>query len=108
DVVGFDILIKYDPEAFSFSSLSSLTSKYQVYKNLKDDYITMTGVQPPQNQERSLLNDTRLVELTVIPKKTGTYKFEIVPKFGKETTKFVDNKTKRYYPQTSDLTVNID
>lgn len=108
DVVAFDTLLAYDADTFDFVSATSLNPAFQVSVHKNEGYVSVTAYQPPENNARSVMKDTPALQFVFIPKEKGSYVFSILEQSGKEKTQFADTKTTRLYPETSELTVEIN
>lgn len=108
DVVGFDVLLQYDRNAFSLTSTQIALSGFRVFPRQEKDHLWLTGIQGPESNTRSVLKNESILNLTLLPKKTGSYTFTLLKKSGKETTKLVDIKTEILYPKTSSLKIQVE
>ncbi len=107
DVVGFDLLLSYDKNAFTYQSSKTPLSGFQLFPVQRGNHVTLTGTKAPGVNTPTVLNSDALATATFVPNQKGTYTFSLVSKEGKETTKMVDNTTHVMRPAVSkvDLTV---
>ena len=108
NVTAFDTLISYDSLAFDFNQAISLDPAFAVYSFKKENYLTLTVVKTSQDQTPSIFVEKSVVKLSFKPKKAGEFSFSVLTSFGKETTKFVNEKTEVIYPGTNEVKVIVN
>jgi len=108
NVTAYDVLVKYEPLAFDFIKAVSLDQAFQVYSFKKDDRLTLTVVKTSQDQTPSVFVEKPVVRLSFKPKKSGEFDFAILNSFGKETTKFVNEKTEVIYPKVNKIKLTVN
>lgn len=108
NVTAFDILISYDPMAFEFVSAKSADPNFQVYPYVKDGGLDLTVVKTGSSATPSVFKDEDVVNLVFQPKKIGQSTFKVVPSIGKETTKFVNDKTEVIYPEMNSILITVE
>ena len=107
DVVGFDLIFKFDKEGLNLDKIISLSPDFKLFKKTLPDGEIITGIKKIDRKGKIILNDNQLIELTFIPKKQGFYTIAVAPadKIGK--TQFVDYETKIIYPKIDSLRVTV-
>ena len=107
DIVGYDALLKYDKDAFSLVSVSSLLPEFEIFKTDGPDHLTVTATQPPKQNTRTLLDNTKILQYVFTPKEKGNYTFTLLGAAGRETTKFVNTQTALVVPKTAPVSVEV-
>ncbi len=108
DVVGYDILVKYDQNAFAFVGATSLVPSFSVVPVAKDGLVSLTGSKSPSVKTPTVFSNTDIVRLTFTAKKKGTYDFSALSISGNQKSRLVDAKLEKLYPKTSLLEVKVD
>lgn len=108
NITGFDVLINYDPLTFDFIKAESKLSAFKVYSFIKNNRLTLTVVKTSQDKTPTVFKGSSIVDLAFKSKKSGNFTFAILPLFGKESTKFVNDKTEVIYPATNEIKVTIN
>ncbi len=108
EIVGFDILLVYDKNAFDFVKALSLLSDFKVYTYESENYLVLTVVKSPQSNSPSIFKEMPVLTLSFTPKTSGQFVFILKEKIGKETTGLMNNKTERIVPALSDLKIEIE
>ena len=107
-IVGFDIILKYDPNAFTFTAAKSMIADFQIFTSKRDTYVIVTGAKKPESTVPTILNDDdKLVSFTVTPKQTGEFSFEVVESTEIEKSQMVDEKTTVLYPSVATMSVEV-
>lgn len=107
DVVGYDILLGYDTQAFELIQADSQIADFQIYKNSSPGKLTLTGAKKISSSNSNLWSGQKIVELILRPQKTGSFTFNILGQAGKEKTQLVDTQSKVYYPKLDQVQVEI-
>lgn len=107
DIVGFDLLLKYDSEAFSKPIATTTLQGYTVVTSEAEDHLSITAVQVPGSENRTIFNEDEILKLVFNPLKVGTYEISIIPEAGPESTKFVSTESKVLTPQTATFQVEV-
>ncbi|MDO9028772.1 MAG: hypothetical protein Q7U68_07975 [Candidatus Roizmanbacteria bacterium] len=108
NITGFDVLINYDPLTFDFIKAESKLSAFKVYSFIKNNRLTLTVVKTSQDKALTVFKGSSIVSLVFKSKKSGNFTFAILSSFGKETTKFVNDKTEVIYSATNEIKVTIN
>lgn len=107
DVVGFDLLVTYDQGALSFVKAQAVDAAFSLYPRTASTHLSITGIKKPTVKDVKSFANAPLMTLTFQAKKAGSYKFTIVPKIGRETTKLVNDKTQVFNPNSESLTIEV-
>ncbi len=108
DISAFDVLLGYDILAFDFVKANSVSSMYRVFTFKKDNQLRLTVARIAKTTEKSVFSNSPLINLVFTSKKSGEFVFGIIPASGKETTKFVNDKTETIYPKVNDLRITVN
>ena len=107
DVVGYDALLKYDKNGFTFNTVTSLLPEFEIFKNDGPDHLSVTATQPPKQNTRTILDNSKILEYTFTAKEKGDYTFSLVAAAGRETTKFVNTQTALVVPSTAPVSIEV-
>lgn len=105
NIVGYDLILFYDPLATEFVKVESLLPNFQIYSYKHENYIVITAVKSLQNQSSSAFSDSKILSFTFLGKKIGTNSLSLRNSYGNETTKLVTDKTESLNPKLNDLQV---
>lgn len=89
EVVGYDMLLGIDTEAFSVVSVTSKAPGFQIFDFDKGIYRSVTGIKDLQATEKTLFNNTELVIVELMPKRAGKSVVTILSTKGQEKSQFV-------------------
>jgi len=107
DIVGFDLLFKYDKQAFSTPSATTPLTGYTIVTSETEDHFSITAVQIPGSDNRTIFNKDEILKLVFNPLKVGTYEISIIPEADPESTKFVSTESQELIPQTATFKVEV-
>lgn len=108
NVTAFDTVISYDPMSIDFVSADSSDPNFKVYTYKKDNRLTLTVAKTGLSAEPSVFKGGEIVKLVFTSRAKGDFIFEVLPQFGKETTKFVNEKTEVISPGVNKITVKVN
>lgn len=107
DVVGYDLIIKFDTESFEVIQVDSVLSDFSLFKMKGGNKLTITGTKKLDATGTNLLTNKKIVTLTLKPQKTGKFNFQLLSDFGKEKTQLVDTGSNVYYPKLNNIEIEI-
>jgi len=107
DVVGYDVLINYKSADINLLSLTSTIPSFSVYKNQQGDKLAITGIKKLSSTESNILKGEKIISLSLKPNKKGKFTIGLMERANKETTKFVNEKTKIFYPVLNSVTIEV-
>ena len=108
DIVGFDILLTYDPAILDVPTVTSMNSHFQIASfTKKRGFVSVTGTKSSVNQGTNVFTNTPLVKLTFSPLKVGSVDISIQQQVNTEKTKFIDTSFQHIYPQAGLATLEI-
>lgn len=102
-IVGFDVIIKHDKNAIEVIAAESLLPDFDAYFLEKSDHFIVTGGKKITSNKSLLFNNTAIIRLTIIPKKTGEITLKIVEKQGKEKSQMIDIKSTVLIPKVGEI-----
>ncbi len=108
NVTAFDTVISYDQVSFDFVSSDSVNPNFKVYSYKRDNRLTLTVVKTGQNDIGTIFKGEVIIKLVFQPGVKGNFTFAVLSSYGKETTKFVNEKTEIIYPGTNELKVIVN
>ncbi len=107
DMVGYDVIVSYDPQQLEIVQATSLLPEFTLFKIKRESYMVLTGAKKPSATAQTVLTNKDIINVTIKPKITGTVSLNIMTEQGKETTKFVDNATVVHYPQVNSINIEV-
>ncbi|OGK21059.1 hypothetical protein A2866_01875 [Candidatus Roizmanbacteria bacterium RIFCSPHIGHO2_01_FULL_39_8] len=106
-VVGYDLILQYDPAALEITSATSLLPDFTVYPIKSADHYSVTATKKITSEDPSIFNQAGVLNLIVTPKKSGSQSLRLVSNLGNEKTQMVDETTKVIYPAVSEITLEV-
>lgn len=106
-VVGFDVVVSYDPTQFDYVGVKSLVTGFTAQATAANGVVAVTGIKPLTTTEPTAFAGEEVVALTFRPKAPGTARFAVELSRGRATTKFVNESTQILTPATSALSVEV-
>lgn len=100
-VIGYDIVIPYNPEIMSYSSAQSSDERFTLIANQKNNTLVITGVKKPEHKEKITLSSTVLAKVTFKALRKAHY--EMKPLFGLNKT----NDTNLMSEKGNDITGKV-
>ncbi len=108
NIVGYDLILYYDPSSTEFIKAESLLPDFQIYTYKRENYVVITAVKGLQNQEQSIFSESKILTFTFIGKKIGKNSLSLRSSMGKEKTNLVTDKTELLSPKLNDLQIEIN
>jgi hypothetical protein len=108
NVVGYDLVMKYDGTAFTLIDYSSLLSNFKIYTFNKENYFITTGLKELNDTSVSPFKSTPILKFVFQAKQKGRYSFVIEPFLGKDKTQMVDDNTKILNPSINQFVIEIN
>lgn len=107
NVTAFDTIISYDSASFDFVKADSVNQNFKIYSYKGDNSLTLTIVKTGQNST-TIFKDEAVARLVFQPKAKGSFTFAVLSSSGKETTKFVNDKTEVINPKVNQVKVTVN
>lgn len=107
NVTAFDTIISYDPVSFDFVKADSVNQNFKIYSYKGNNSLTLTVVKTGQNSI-TIFKGEAVARLVFQPKAKGNFAFTILSSSGKETTKFVNDKTRIINPKVNQVKVTVN
>jgi len=111
NIVGYDVILYYDPTAFEFVTAESTLGDFTIYPKDYGNYLFLTSVKSVGSQTATILgtgtSETAIANLTFRAKKIGNYNFSLRQSAGNEKTNLVTDQTEVLNPALTDLTIEV-
>lgn len=107
NIVGWDLLVAYDPAAFEFVRADSILADFKIYSYKRPNHVSLTSIKSLQSNTPAVFKKTAVASLVFQPKKKGRFTLTLKDSLGKEKTNFVNTVTKRISPQLNQITIEI-
>jgi len=107
DVVGFDIILKFDQKSLTLDRVKSLLPSFSLFKRAVSTGEVITGAKKVSQKRKIILNNDPLVRLVFTPKREGQYNIGISAANGIDKTQFVNSQTQIIYPKTTNLSIYV-
>ncbi len=111
NVVGYDVVLYYDPLAVDFVEVRSSLPDFKIYSYNRSDYLLLTAVKGLESTTPTVLGsaDSSQPMATIVfkPKKSGKSNFSLRQSTGKDITDLVTDQTEVLNPSLQDLTVEV-
>jgi len=112
NIVGYDMVLSYDPLAFNFVESKSILTDFKIYSYNKEGYLFFTAVKSLDSVSKTVLgNDQGKSSIAVLifePRKKGKYSFSLEKKVGNDTTGLVTDQTEVLNPMLNSLDVEVN
>jgi hypothetical protein len=107
-VVGFDILITYDPALLTVGQITPLDRSFEISSFTKrKGEISVTGTKLVGGTASNALVNAALLNVSFNPLKAGPATVELKEAIGNERTKFVDGQNAKYSPELGSFSFTI-
>jgi len=107
DIIGFDVLFGYDDKNFDFQEVQSLLPDFKLFSFKKEGFIRITAIKLPEATSPAILNNTPIISISLLPKKSGDYNLEIFDKRSLFETFFIDINQQKIYPRLKKINVTV-
>ncbi|OGK12653.1 hypothetical protein A3C98_03230 [Candidatus Roizmanbacteria bacterium RIFCSPHIGHO2_02_FULL_37_15] len=107
-IVGYDIILKFEPDQVEIISATSLLPDFSVFPIERSDHYIVTGAKKLDSDEPSVFANTQILRLTVMPKVTGSLNLKLIDAIDLEKSQMVDNESKILTPQLGEVTLEIE
>jgi len=107
NIVGYDLVLSYDPLAFDFVKATSNLADFKIYSYKRDNYLSFLATKTLQSQTSSVFIQTKIASLVFKPIKTGKFSFSLKPLIGKDKTDLVTDKTEVINPKLNELEIEV-
>ncbi len=107
-IVGFDVLLSYNQDAFTIGKATTPLQSFQLFSSERGNHQSFTGALSVNGKAAAFTN-TQILTVPFTPKQKGKYTFTVLPSSGKETTKLVEvETTKLFAPEVTPLQVTVN
>jgi hypothetical protein len=107
NIVGYDLVLSYDPLAFTFVNATSNITDFQIYTYKRDNYVSFLAAKTVQSQTQVVFTQTKIASFVFRPLKTGKFNFSLKPLIGKDKTDLVTDKTEVFSPKLNELKIEV-
>jgi len=107
NIVGYDLVLSYDPLAFDFVKATSDLDNFKIYPYKRDGYLSFLATKTFQSQTSSVFTQTKIASLVFKPIKAGKFLFSLEPLMGKDKTDLVTDKTEVLNPKLNELEIEV-
>lgn len=106
-IVGYDVVVKFEEGTLEVASAKSLLPDFDLYPAKKSDHYILTGTKKLESVDPTVLDNTAIVRLTLVPKSKGELLLTIADRLGLEKSQMVDEETKVLLPRVGQITLEI-
>lgn len=106
-IVGYDLVLTYDPQAIEVVKAASLLEDFSIYPLKRADHYSLTATKKLASQTPTLLDSTPVLRLTLLARKAGSLQLTLVRQLGVEKTQMVDDKTQVLSPRVGKISLTI-
>ncbi len=107
NIIGYDLVLSYDPLAFDFVKATSDLADFKIYSYKRDGYLSFLATKTLQSQTSSVFTQTKIASLVFKPIKAGKFSFSLKPLMGKDKTDLVTDKTEVLNPKLNELEIEV-
>ncbi len=107
NIIGYDLVLSYDPLAFDFVKATSNLADFKIYSYKRDNYLSFLATKTLQSQTPSVFTKTKIASLVFKPIKAGKFAFSLKPLMGKDKTDLVTDKTEVLNPKLNELEIEV-
>lgn len=107
-IVGIDILIRFDKKKLKFLSANSLIKDFKVYSSEEDNILSLTFIQNLNSREKIYLTGETLAKIDFQALEVGKTQVEVVSDYKNRQSFFVNEKTEKIYPQLIDNNLLVE
>ncbi len=107
NVVGFDLIVKYDPQKLDYMRAVVLNNSFNLISRKNKGELILTGLKKLKAKDATVFSNSGLVKVSFQPKTKGETNVSVVSKMGKDISQFVTDKSVPYAIQSSSVRINI-
>lgn len=98
DVVGYDVILSYDPKMVTVGTVKSLDPQFQVVQsNAKEGMVAVTAIKLPSAQGSSVFENKAVLTIPVTQVKGQKDAVRIVQELENNTTKLINKDNQKVY-----------
>lgn len=98
DVVGYDVILSYDPKMVTVGTVKSLDPQFQVVQsNAKEGMVAITAIKLPSAQGSSVFENKAVLTIPVTQVKGQKDAVRIVQELENNTTKLINKDNQKVY-----------
>jgi len=109
DIVGYDVLLQYNPATTKIGTVTSLVDGFEVVQKKADEgVLAVTSIKLPGEKEGSIFSNTPTLEVPVVYEGNEQIRdIEVIARYEKNSTKMVDSKLNILY-QSKDVKILLE
>ena len=107
DIVGFDIVLDYNPEQFELQSAEANAGGFKVSSSTKKGILAVSGYKLIGEKNQTVFSNTQIATITLVPKQTGSFKISPVATMGTATSKMISVNKEIAIPELESVNVVI-
>lgn len=107
-IVGYDLVLKYDPMITEFQEHKNLLPDFQVFIKKEDDKLLITGLKSINSNSKSIFSENQIINLTFKAKSKGKarFSFEFKPN-EKNESNLINEKSEDILGKTKNLEIKV-
>lgn len=111
NIVGYDIVLFYDPLSFEFVEAKSTIPDFKIYSYNRGTYLLLTSVKSLSSQAPTVFGSETdgqtIATLNFKPKKSGKFNFSLRQSTGSDVTDLVTDETEVLSPSLIDTSIEV-
>ena len=106
-VAGYDVILSYDKVNLERQSAQSIAQAFRIFTYERGDHLSISATKNLSETKLVQFAQTPILSFTFIAQKKGTYVFSLKP-VGNESSKLVNEAAAVTYPETQDISIEIN
>jgi len=106
-VAGYDVVLSYDTQTFDRQSVQNMASSFRIFTYNRRNHVSISASKNIQVTDPVTFMETPILSFTFLPKAKGTFVFSLKPQ-GNESSKLVNDSAEVAYPETKDISLEIN
>jgi len=105
-VAGYDVILSYDKVNLERQLVQSIAPAFRIFTYERGDHLSISATKNLSVTDLIQFSQTPILSFIFTAKKKGTYTFSLKP-VGNESSKFVNEAAAVTYPETKDISIEI-
>lgn len=106
-VAGYDVVLSYDTQVFERQSVQNISNSFRIFTYNRGNHVSISASKNIQSTDPIKFTETPILSFTFLPKAKGTFVFSLKPQ-GNESSKLVNESAEVTYPETKDISLEIN
>ncbi|MFZ2206630.1 MAG: hypothetical protein WAV29_04140 [Microgenomates group bacterium] len=106
-VAGYDVVLSYDTQVFERQSVQNTAESFRIFNYNRGNHVSISASKNIQVSDAIKFSNTPILSFTFLPKAKGTFVFTLKPQ-GNESSKLVNESAEVTYPETKDISLEIN